>query len=130
MRPLCKLLVRRLYTACMYVDFLTKLTKIATLETNLQPMEIPWQELEPETLQRLLSEIVTRDGTDYGRVEKSTLAKIDAARKALQDDRARLFWDEETGTAALVEKERVREEQAAYERLAKSTGLQSHKKEQ
>ena len=92
-------------------------------------MEIPWQELEPDTLRRLLSEIVTRDGTDYGLVEKSTAAKIDAAHKALQAGRARLFWDEETGTAALLDKEQVREEQAAYERLAKSTGLQSSPKE-
>jgi len=92
-------------------------------------MEIPWQELEPDTLRRLLSEIVTRDGTDYGLIEKSTAEKIEVARKALQTGRARLFWDEETGTAALLDKEQVSEEQAAYERLAKSTGLQSGPKE-
>jgi len=62
-------------------------------------------------------------------IEKSTANKIDAAYKALQTGHARLFWDDETGTAALLEKEQVREEQAAYERLAKSTGLQSDSKE-
>jgi len=52
---------------------------------------------------------VTRDGTDYGLIEKSTAEKIEVARKALQTGRARLFWDQETGTAALLDKEQVSE---------------------
>ncbi len=29
-------------------------------------MIVPWQELEPDTLDNLIQEFVSRDGTDYG----------------------------------------------------------------
>ncbi|MGL5266903.1 MAG: YheU family protein, partial [Plesiomonas shigelloides] len=34
-------------------------------------MIIPWQQLEPETLNNLLESFVLREGTDYGQQEMS-----------------------------------------------------------
>ena len=67
-------------------------------------MEIPWKSLEEGVLQRLIEEVVTRDGTDYGAEEKSRDQKIAEARKALELGKAIILWDMETETASLVKK--------------------------
>ena len=38
-------------------------------------MIVPWQEPEPETLDNLIQEFVSRDGTDYGEQEYSQAAE-------------------------------------------------------
>ena len=88
-------------------------------------MLIPWQELDSETLDRLLSEIVTRDGTDYGLHETSTAAKIRHAIKSLRLGHAQLHWDEESETAALLSADQVREEAAKLATLQRDSGIQS-----
>ena len=88
-------------------------------------MHIPWESIEEATLERLLAEIVTRDGTDYGLVEHSTAAKVRAARKALEQGRAQLHWDEESETAALVATDQVREEAARQQQLRRQAGIKS-----
>lgn len=69
---------------------------------------IPWQSLAPETLDSLLEEIVTRDGTDYGAVEKSTAQKQRVARHQLEAGIAVLLWNDETETASLVSREEAK----------------------
>lgn len=53
--------------------------------TDIQPeaahimdnlVEIPWDALEPATLDALVEEFVTRDGTDYGEQEASLAQKV------------------------------------------------------
>lgn len=39
-------------------------------------VEIPWDALEPATLDALVEEFVTRDGTDYGEQEASLAQKV------------------------------------------------------
>lgn len=65
-------------------------------------MQVPWRSLPADTLDRLLEEIVTRDGTDYGGVEKSTMQKVTLARNQLQSGHAVLFWNAELESASLV----------------------------
>ena len=72
-------------------------------------MRIPWQELSAETLDVLLEEIVTRDGTDYGRSEKSVLEKVTHARNQLKAGYAVILWDSEMESASLVSKERAQQ---------------------
>ncbi len=85
--------------------------------------EIPWQSLDAETLERLLAEVVTRDGTDYGAVEQTTGAKVKAALRSLQSGRAKLFWHADTQTAALVAGDQIREWQAAYRKATRDAGI-------
>lgn len=40
-------------------------------------MIIPWQQLEPETLNNLLESFVLREGTDYGQQEMSFAEKTE-----------------------------------------------------
>ncbi|MDU3718311.1 MAG: YheU family protein, partial [Klebsiella michiganensis] len=39
-------------------------------------MIIPWQDLDPETLDNLIESFVLREGTDYGEHERSLTDKV------------------------------------------------------
>ncbi|MBX2882410.1 MAG: YheU family protein [Granulosicoccus sp.] len=88
-------------------------------------MNIPWDSLDSETLVRLLTEIVTRDGTDYGAREISTEAKVASAQQALTSGRAMLYWDDETETASLIPTEQVKQEENRVNDLRKKIGIDS-----
>ena len=55
---------------------------------------IPFRELAPETLDALLQEIVTRDGTDYGDIEVAVAQKVGQVKQLLQSGVACLCYDE------------------------------------
>ena len=65
---------------------------------------LPWQQVPEDTLQRMLEDIVSRDGTDYGHEELSVEAKLARALSAIKAGRAVLVWDEETESANLMNK--------------------------
>ncbi|MCQ3830442.1 YheU family protein [Microbulbifer elongatus] len=56
-------------------------------------MIIPYKQLDPETLQNLLEEYATRDGTDYGEREVSLADKVANLRRQL-DDKTVVIWFE------------------------------------
>ncbi|MEZ8100593.1 YheU family protein [Vibrio bivalvicida] len=57
-------------------------------------MIIPWQQIEPETLENLIREFVLREGTDYGDVEVSLQDKIDQIRTHLESGEAVVVFSE------------------------------------
>lgn len=57
-------------------------------------MIIPWQQLEPETLNNLLESFVLREGTDYGLQEMIFAEKTEQLRRQLQSGEAVLVWSE------------------------------------
>ncbi len=65
-------------------------------------IEIPTEELRPEVLRGLVEEFVTRDGTDYGVVERSLEEKIEAALAQLRSGEARVVFDPESESANIV----------------------------
>jgi uncharacterized protein len=66
-------------------------------------MDIPWQELQPETLRALIEEFVTRDGTDYGEREASFETKVRQVRQLLETGKIKLVFDPETESCDLRE---------------------------
>lgn len=74
------------------------------METESEPrgVEISPEELSPEALRGLVEEFVTRDGTDYGSVERSVEEKISEVLAQLACGEARLVFDPETETANVV----------------------------
>lgn len=70
-------------------------------------MKIPWQQLPTDTLEKMLEEIVTRDGTDYGAAEKTTKQKVKSAQKQLAAGRAHLFWDSKLESASLLSTDQI-----------------------
>lgn len=66
-------------------------------------MEIPWEQLKPETLRALAEEYVSREGTDYGTKEVSFDAKVGQVLKLLKDKKIKVVFDAETESCDLRE---------------------------
>ncbi len=64
-------------------------------------MIIPWQQLEEATLQNLIIEFVSRDGTDNGD-DTPVAMKVSRVVQQLKDGTAVVVWDEITETANIV----------------------------
>ncbi len=71
-------------------------------ERRAEPIELPVEALSPEALRGLVEEFVTRDGTDYGAVERSLEDKLAAVHEQLLRGEARIVFDPETETATVV----------------------------
>jgi uncharacterized protein YheU (UPF0270 family) len=59
-------------------------------------------QLSPQALRGLVEEFVTRDGTDYGAVERSVDEKIAQVEAQLASGEVRIVFDPETESANLV----------------------------
>ncbi|WLT06430.1 YheU family protein [Gilliamella apis] len=57
-------------------------------------MIIPWQQLEPQTLNNLIESFVLREGTDYGLQEKTLVDKVNEVKLHLINGTAAIFWSE------------------------------------
>ncbi len=68
-------------------------------------MIVPWQAVQPETLDNLIEEYVTRDGTDYGEQETSLSRRVEQIRAKLQSGEAVLLFSESTGLCNIVAKD-------------------------
>ena len=65
-------------------------------------VELSPDDLRPEALRGLVEEFVTRDGTDYGDVERSVDEKIAQVMAQLASGEARIVFDLEAETASIV----------------------------
>lgn len=65
-------------------------------------IELSPDDLSPEALRGLIEEFVTRDGTDYGAVERGVEEKIAQVLAQLRSGEARLVFDLETETANIA----------------------------
>lgn len=68
----------------------------------MEPVEIPRESLSSEALRGLIEEFVTRDGTDYGAVERTLEEKVAAVERRLARGEVRIVFDPETESATLV----------------------------
>lgn len=65
-------------------------------------IKIPYDGLSSETLQRLVEEVVTRIGTDYGEEEIPTEKKVDQVMRALRTKKAIILYDTSTETCNIL----------------------------
>jgi uncharacterized protein len=65
-------------------------------------VEVPVSALSRDALRALVEEFVTRDGTDYGAVERSLEAKVADVLRQLDRGEARIVFDPETETTTIV----------------------------
>ncbi len=61
---------------------------------SVSSMIIPWQELDPETLDNLIEHFVLREGTDYGERELSLAQKVARVRQQLDNGEAVIMFSE------------------------------------
>jgi uncharacterized protein len=67
-------------------------------------VEIPYQDIKPDTLHNLLEEFVTREGTDYGDLETSLQIKVDQVKNQLIDGSARICFDSDEMSWNIIKK--------------------------
>jgi len=67
-------------------------------------IEVPFEELEPETLRNLIQEFVSRDGADWADAGCSLEDKVEQVLRQLKSKKARIVFDLQTRTANIVPK--------------------------
>ncbi|WKD50925.1 YheU family protein [Microbulbifer spongiae] len=65
-------------------------------------MLIPFEQLNPATLQSLLEEYATREGTDYGEREVALSEKVSSLRRQLQSGEVVIWFDADEASVNLV----------------------------
>ena len=68
----------------------------------MEPVPVPWDALSDETLDRLVKEFVTRDGTDYGVRERSEAEKVARTIELLRKGRAQIVFDPLTSSTTIL----------------------------
>jgi len=58
-----------------------------------EPIEIPMQELPPQTLRAVIEHFVLREGTDYGAQEATFERKVADVLRQLERGEARILFD-------------------------------------
>ena len=65
-------------------------------------IEIPFARIDPETLQRMIEEFVSRDGADWAESGCALEDKVRQVLRQLRDGQVRVVYDQKTQTANLV----------------------------
>jgi len=65
-------------------------------------IDINFRSLHPDTLDNLISEYVTRDGTDYGAIECDLQSKKQQLMQALDSGVAKLVYSPQTRTCEII----------------------------
>ncbi|MFO7325499.1 MAG: YheU family protein [Pseudomonadota bacterium] len=65
-------------------------------------VEIPAALLSPEALTGVLEDVVLREGTDYGEVERTFAEKVAQLRRAVDRGEARILFDPDSGTVTIL----------------------------
>ena len=68
----------------------------------MKPIEVPPDQLSRGALRALVEEFVTRDGTDYGPVERSLDDKVADVMRQIARGEVRIVFDPESETTTLV----------------------------
>lgn len=71
-------------------------------------MEVPWRDIAPETLDALIEEFVTRDGTDYGEQEVPVARRVAQVRQLLQRGEVLVVFTELDESVNIVTREQWR----------------------
>jgi uncharacterized protein YheU (UPF0270 family) len=65
-------------------------------------IEIPYHQIKPDTLRRMIEEFVTRDGTDWAEVGCTLEDKVEQVIRQLKDKKVKVVFDLASQTANLV----------------------------
>lgn len=78
-------------------------------------IDVPWREISPETLDALIEEFVTREGTEYGLTDVPLARKVAQVREQLRRSEVCIVFDEVSQSVNLLTRqdylERVRRAQ-------------------
>jgi len=67
-----------------------------------QPIEVPWDQLQTDTLQALVEEFVTREGTDYGAEEVALTDKVQQVIRGIQQGLYVILYDPDLDSVHII----------------------------
>jgi uncharacterized protein YheU (UPF0270 family) len=65
-------------------------------------VEIPYEQIDPQTLRRMIEEFVTRDWSDFGESGSDLEIKIEQVLRQLREKKVKVVFDLRTETANIV----------------------------
>jgi hypothetical protein len=65
-------------------------------------IEVPYKQIDPNTLRRMIQEFVTRDGSDWAEVGCTLEDKVEQVLQQLKSKRVKVVFDLKSQTANLV----------------------------
>lgn len=68
---------------------------------------IPYKEFQPEVLQAVLEEYISREGTDYGLYEYTLEQKLEQLLSKIKQGQAFICFDEETQSCTILNREQA-----------------------
>lgn len=71
-------------------------------EQSEEGIEVPYEQIDPDTLRRMIQEFVTRDGADWAEIGCSLEEKVDQVLRQLRDKQVKVVFDLQSQTANLV----------------------------
>jgi uncharacterized protein len=72
------------------------------IDYHEEGVEIPYEQLNPETLKQMIQEFVSRDGADWGDVGCTLEDKVEQVLQQLRTKRVKIVFDLRSQTANLV----------------------------
>lgn len=72
-------------------------------EAVTDPIQIPYEKLSDAALTGVLEEYITREGTDYGMIERGVESQLDKARALLKSGKVIIVFDEVHERCQIVE---------------------------
>jgi len=76
--------------------------------SRAEPVTIPYTDLQPATLQRLIESFVAREGTDYGHRDWTLEEKAGHVARQLERGEALVVYDADSETANIILSDSVR----------------------
>ena len=71
-------------------------------EQQEEGVEVPYQQIDPETLQRMIQEFVSRDGADWGDAGCTLADKVEQVLQQLRQKQAKVVVDLRSQTVNIV----------------------------
>jgi len=81
---------------------MTSMSREKSTDHREAGIEIPYQQLDPETLRRMIQEFVSRDGADWADAGGTLEEKVEQVLAQLRNGRVRVVFDQTSQTANLV----------------------------
>jgi len=77
-------------------------TEESNAEQQEEGVEVPYQQLDPETLRRMIQEFVSRDGADWGDAGCTLEDKVTQVLQQLERKQVKVVFDLRSQTANIV----------------------------
>ncbi|HEY5673780.1 MAG TPA: YheU family protein [Malonomonas sp.] len=73
-----------------------------TTDQQEEGLEVPYAQLDPETLQRMIQEFVSRDGADWADIGCTLEDKVEQVLAQLRSNKIKVVFDLKSETVNLV----------------------------